>query len=407
MRRTVPELEAADGLVERSFAFFEPMGGLYNGSRKQWRFPSGARITLGHCEHERDVRKFGGWQLQFVGFDELTTFTRSIYEFLISRLRSTHGIPCFIRAGSNPGGDGHDWVLQRYKWWLYRPGFREEEFAGPYASPGERLWLRRDPDTGEELLVTEDTHGAQSREFWPALLADNPFLAVTDYGERLELLDPLTRRQLKEGDWMARPVPGMFFRREWCQMVDEPPADAVVRLRYWDRAASEDKDGSNPDFTAGVLVSLDRRHRVTIEDVARCRLEPAETEAFIGWTMAQDKQNCGAIDQVFEQDPGSAGKFEVFSYKRRFTDQHIRGRRPTGDKVTRFRPFSGAASRGEIRVVRGAWNAAWFDELEAFPLGKKDQADGTSGAFTEVSSMAGGVVRARGRSAMAGKKGGF
>jgi predicted phage terminase large subunit-like protein len=407
MRRTVPELEAADGLVERSFAFFEPLGAIYYTSRRQWRFPSGARITLGHCEHERDVRAFGGWQIQYLGFDELTTFTEGIYTFLLSRLRSVHDIPCIVRSGTNPGAEGADWVLERFRWWLYRQGCREEEFAGPYAAPGERLWVRRDPDTGTDQLCQEDDEGAHSREFLPALLADNPHLARTDYGDRLDMLDPLTRRQLKLGDWMARAAPGMFFKREWCEMTDAPPTDAVLRLRYWDRAASEKKDGTDPAWTAGVLMSIDRGKMITVEDVARCRRGPAETEAFIGWTFDQDKETHGKIDQVLEQDPGSAGKFEVDSYRRRFKKHSVRGRRPTGDKVTRFKPFSAAASRKEVRIVRGAWNNAYFDELEAFPIGKKDQADATSGAYGELTSMTGGIVRARGRSASAGAKGGF
>lgn len=413
MRRTVPELEASDGLVERSHVFFEPMGAVYRAARRQWIFPSGARITLGHCEHDRDVRKFGGWQIQYLAFDELTTFTEKIYTFLTSRLRSPQHIPCFVRSGSNPGGEGHDWALKRWRWWLYREGVREEEFAGPYARPGERLFIRRDPDSGAEELVDEGTPGSQSREFLPAKLADNPHLAATDYGDRLELLDPLTRRQLKEGDWMARPAPGTYFKRQWVDMVDAPPPGAIRRVRYWDRAGTDDVEGDDPDFTAGVLMSLGHDYRVTVEHVARCRLNPPETEAFIGWTFAQDKAAHGNIDQVLEQDPGSAGKFELSSYRRKFAEFCVRGRRPTGDKVTRFRPFSAAAfpgddnDRREVRVVRGKWNGAYFDELESFPEGKKDQADATSGAYAEVSGKSQGFAKPRGRRPLAGAKGGF
>lgn len=407
MRRTVPELEAAEGLIERAYSFYEPMGAVFTSSRKQWRFPSGARITLGHCQHEKGVRAYGGWAIQYLAFDELTTFEEYQYTFLVSRLRSVHGIPCCIRAGTNPGGEGHDWVLKRFRWWLYSEGRRTEEFDGPYAEPGERLWIKRDPDTGEDELSAEGAYGAHAREFLPALLADNPHLAKTNYGEVLEQLDPLTRRQLKFGDWMARPAPGMFFKREWVEMVDAPPHGAIVRLRYWDRAATEKKDGNDPAWTAGVLISLGHDKKVTVEDVVRCRRNPAETEAFIGETFEADKETHGNIDQVLEQDPGSAGKFEIASYRRTFKDYSVRGKRPSGDKVTRFKPFSGAAHRGDVRIVRGVWNDAYFDELEAFPTGKKDQCDASSGGYAEVTGGSFKVVPARGRRKLATAPGGF
>jgi len=390
-RRTVPELEGTDGLIERSHEMYLPLGAYYLSSKKRWLFPSGARVSFITCEDEKQVRRFGGWQFQYLGVDELTTFTKKIYEYLIARLRSTTGIPCFARATSNPGGEGHDWVLDRYRWWLYRPGIREDEHTGPYLQPGERTLVMRDPDTGRDELCGPDTDGASERLFIPALLADNPMLAATDYGDRLKMLDVLSRRQLEDGDWMARSEPGMFWDRGWIDdYLDEPPKQVRRRIRYWDLAGTDDESGKkDPAWTCGTLMSETVQGRIVVEDVARCRRDPGGVEDFFEETAAADLERHGRIDQWMEQDPGQAGKAEIHSYRRRFGDRFdVMAIRPSGDKVTRFKPFSAAAKRGEVSFVRGRWNEVLHDELESFPpttrKKKADQADSSGGAYAQL-----------------------
>ena len=51
------------------------------------------------------------------------------------------------------------------------------------------------------------------------------------------------------------------------------------------------------------------------------------------------------------------------------------------DRVTRASPVSTQAEARNIKLVRGDWNAAFLDELEAFPEGDHDdQVDALSGA---------------------------
>ena len=64
-----------------------------------------------------------------------------------------------------------------------------------------------------------------------------------------------------------------------------------------------------------------------------------------------------------------------------------RARATNKDKVTRFAPFSAMAESGNVRVVKGTWNDAFFTELESFTGdGKKkdDQVDATSDAFKSL-----------------------
>ena len=59
----------------------------------------------------------------------------------------------------------------------------------------------------------------------------------------------------------------------------------------------------------------------------------------------------------------------------------------TGDKVTRFSPFSAQAEAGNVLVMRGDWNERWMQQLEGFPiLPHDDEADATSRAFSLVAA---------------------
>lgn len=404
-RRTVPELEALDGLVDVSRKFYAPLGGQYVAQKRQWRFPKGARINLITCENEKDRFNYSGWQWQYLGLDELTTWLEKIYLFLLARIRTTAKIPVMVRCTSNPGGPGHEWVLKRWAPWLYRPNVRVEEYDGPYAKSGEVLFFQRDPSTGKESIVPPGTPKSFPRTFIASKLEDNPILAATDYGDRLDQLDVLTRRQLREGDWMVRAEPGMLFDRRWVTMIDEPPENPFARVRYWDRAGSDDLEARNPDRSAGVRMSLLDDGDMVVEHVERFAKGPAETQRRICERARRDVLEVQLREQVIEQDPGNAGKVEVAVYEQLFaelterddpTDRGFslgistKAVRPTGSKVDRFRPFSAHAEKGRIKVVRGTWNDAWFDELEGFPAGHDDQADGTSGAYAELAEYAAG-----------------
>ena len=48
----------------------------------------------------------------------------------------------------------------------------------------------------------------------------------------------------------GRPA-GLYFKREWCAVADEVPADLDV-VRYWDLAATEKTEFNDPDWTVGI-----------------------------------------------------------------------------------------------------------------------------------------------------------
>jgi hypothetical protein len=54
----------------------------------------------------------------------------------------------------------------------------------------------------------------------------------------------------------------------------------------------------------------------------------------------------------------------------------------SGDKLTRFGPFSSQCRAGNVKIRRGSWNEELFRVLEGFPdLAHDDEVDACSGAL--------------------------
>ncbi len=419
-RRNFPELERT--LIPESRLMFEGLA-RYNGQHHTWTFPSGAVIQFGYLDRDEHVHRYQGAEYQFVGWDELTTQpTDYPYRYMISRMRSVSGIPLRLRAATNPGGSGEAWVLKRFAPWLYKPGFYLEEYEGPYVDSGQVLryaklgdeelrvepddifecadcgaeWRADQPTPPKRDVCTANHPVARTRQFIRSMLEDNPML-MTDgqYAAGLQALDPLRYEQLRHGDWMIRPGKGLFFQRDWfiIEPVAPTPVELEMPVRYWDRAATE---GAG-DWTVRVLMA---RHKVTktvwVLDVVREQLAPHDVQQTIIVTAVADRDRWGQVRTVLEQDPGSAGKYEVDAHARAMHGHNVATRRPTGDKVARAKPWSAHCKLGTVRLVRARWNHAFINEHVGFPeAAHDDQVDAADGAYAEVSS--GGAIRSRSR----------
>lgn len=363
-RRTFPELEKS--IVDRSRQLYKAVvpGADYNDQKKLWTFPSGARIYFGHLEHESSVYDHQSAEYQYIAFDELTHFTERQYTYLLTRARSSKGVPIRIRAGSNPGGDGHEWVMKRWGRWLDRESKEPLE-------PGERAWYTNTND-GEQW-VPQGTPEAFSRQFIPGRLDDNPHLGP-EYRRSLMGQDRVTRARLLEGDWMIRPAAGAYFQRGWFKWLDAAPVGGV-RVRRWDLASTEDGD-----WTVGVRMTRHDDGRVVIDDVVRARKRPAGVQALVLATAEID----GRATRIgIPQDPGQAGVDQRDAYAKMLAGYDVRFGRETGDKVTRAQPFSAQAEAGNVHLVRGPWSEPFIQSLEAFPdeAVHDDDVDAAAGAF--------------------------
>lgn len=350
LRRTFADLALPGALMDRAEAWLRGTDAKWNERDKTWTFPSGATLSFGYLEAEKDKYRYQGAEFQFIGFDELTQFTQTQYTYLFSRLRRLEGVlvPLRMRAASNPGGVGHEWVYQRF--------FVEGR--------------------------------AKGRVFISARLDDNPHLDQEEYRESLAELDPITRRQLEHGDWAAKHE-GDVFRRDWFRIIepDDVPREVhrAAPMRFWDFAATEKTTGNDPDFTAGakgVLVGGD----LYILDVRRFRAAPEEVERRVRQTADEDGRQ---VMVHLEQEPGASGKITISHYERNVLDGYIvAADRPTGPKRERWKPFVSLAARGKVYLVRGPWVTAFLDEAESVPWVEDsthdDQIDAASGLYSKL-----------------------
>ena len=181
-RRTYPELEMT--LVRTMQRIVPPSVGKYVASAHEMRFANGSVAHFCHLSNEGEgLLKYQGAEIHWLYFDELTHFTKPMYDYLRTRLRAEKrlGITPCVRAASNPGGPGHAWVKAR---------FVDSTDAGRHV---------------REIPVYSDVLGSEcvrTIEYIPATVTDNPHI-TRDYVIELEQKPKALREALLLGRWDA------------------------------------------------------------------------------------------------------------------------------------------------------------------------------------------------------------
>lgn len=233
IRDTFTNLTKPEGLIPLAHEWLSGTDARWVGSGSRegvsgYHFPSGATLSFGYLDGPLDHFQYQSAAYQFVGIDEIVQIRENQALYMFSRMRKAirvANIPLRFRAASNPPA-------------------REQVKTG--------AWVKRryvDPKTREPGVV-----------FIPARLEDNPHLNIKEYKEKsLSKLDPITRRQLEEGDWEIQ-AKGRMFQREWFPIVEAAPVNKINWVRYWDMAATEEKEGqpekSQAARTAGAKVGM-------------------------------------------------------------------------------------------------------------------------------------------------------
>jgi len=190
-RRTFADLALPDALMDRAHRWLKTTAARWVDRDRKYEFPSGSTLSFGYLETKMDKYRYQSAAFTYLGIDELTQFPEADATYLFSRMRKPEGctVPIRVHGASNPGGIGHEWVKQRYV----------------------------DP-------------GHPSRPFIRALLSDNPWIDQKSYREQLAKLDPVTRRQLEEGDW-SEPYPeGAYF----CQQYKDAEEQGRITYVPWE-----------------------------------------------------------------------------------------------------------------------------------------------------------------------------
>lgn len=384
-RRNATQVRSGGGLWDTSEDIYLILGGNPRESTLEWLFPSGAKIKFAHLELERNRFDHQGAQYPFIGFDELTHFTRNQFFYMLSRNRSVSGIQPYIRATCNPDPDS--FVKDLIRWYLDE----NEEYADHKKSGRIRWFLNVNDDliwsdTKEELKKKFPDLLPKSFTFIPSSIYDNKILLETnpEYLANLMALPLIEREKLLSGNWKIRPAAGLFFQRLWFEIVNAVPAQRRS-IRYWDRAATKaTSESPDPDWTVGTKISRSFQNKLFyIEDVIRFRGSPGEVERAIQNTASQDGLE---TEIILEQDPAQAGKAEIDHLIRGLSGFTVRPVPVTQKKTLRAGPASSQAEAGNIKILRGSWNNQFLEELTNFPDGAHDdQVDTLSGGILELS----------------------
>lgn len=407
-RRETTQIRGEGGLWDTSRQLYSYCGAVAKESTLDWRFPSGAKIGFRHLERDDDHYKYDGTQFANIGFDQLESFTEAQFFYLLSRNRSTCGVPATIRATCNPIPKQH-----KVGGWLHRflggppsgggwidelTGYAIAEQSGVVRwfvnLNNEIIW--RDTPTELRAIYGDDCMPL-SCTFIRAMLSDNKIMLAKDpaYKAKLKGLRKVERERLlgadeeKGGNWNVHDHAGTYFQRGYFPIVKSAPRCTQI-VRYWDRAATAaDKAKKGSSHTAGVKLGKTSEGEYFLMHVERFQGTPLTVKSTIKNIATSDTS---AVQVGIEQDPGQAGKAEA--------EDHVRGLISAGftaylnavreSKGKRAEPVSAAAEAGLIHLVDGPWVEDFLNEAENYDgtdACVSDQIDAISGAFLRLTSQ--------------------
>jgi len=412
-RRKLTQVTNEGGLWDEALGIYPMLGGRDRGEpHLDFKFRGGTKIGFAHLQLEDTVLDWHSAQICMLGFDELTQFSKKQFFYMLTRNRSVCGIRPYVRATCNPDADS--WVAEFISWW-WDP---ETGYAIPERSGVIRWMVKIDEEVNwfnsdKEAIKWIKANGhpedllPKSVTFIEAKLDDNKKLLEKDpnYKANLYAQDRVTRERLMAGNWKIRATGGNLFKREDFEIVDDYPRDWVKAVRYWDFAGTEAKRArsknkilehltNDPDWTVGMKGVLDRHGTIFIVDMIRKRISSGKTEVLTKQTAEIDGKR---VQVWIEQEPGSSGKFVVHHYRKKvLLGYTVKSDKVTGSKLSRAEPYQATAEAGNIKLVRGPWNAVFLDEHDAFitPGVHDDTVDGGSGMYKALTEKPASTTQA-------------
>ena len=216
-RKNATQISIDGGLLDESMQIYGLLrNAVYKASPKpHWVFSGKSKVSFMHIDGDRDLPKWQGSQICFIGFDELCHFSEEQFFYMLSRNRSTCGVKPYVRATCNPDADS--WVAKLISWWI-------DQDTG-YPIPGRSGVLRyfyrdnsevRWGDNKEELAEKygADLELCKSLTFIASSIYDNKILLdrAPSYLANLYGLSLIERERLLNGNWKIKPAAGFYFR---------------------------------------------------------------------------------------------------------------------------------------------------------------------------------------------------
>lgn len=264
-RRTYPELEKT--LVQTTLQIVPKNIGQYKATTHEMALINGSVLHFCYCSDEAVLLNYQGAEIHWLYFDELTHFTKGMYDYLRTRLRAPMRlgiVPC-VRSASNPGGPGHSWV---------------KAYFVDSTNIGRKIYekvVEMDDGTKEVRLI----------EYIPATVRDNPHISK-DYEVELQQKPAKLRDALLHGSWDA------FSGQAFPEFVDDPDhyddgiGTHVIHAfnvpLHWTRYVSFDHGYTRP-FSFGVWAVDEDGRAYRYKELYGCK--PNEPNTGVCWTPGE------------------------------------------------------------------------------------------------------------------------
>ncbi|HVT12986.1 MAG TPA: phage terminase large subunit [Fimbriimonadaceae bacterium] len=189
---------------------------------------------------------------------------------------------------------------------------------------------------------------------------------------------------LREAQHEVRGAAGYFFETSRMQVVDDCPNLAWVCLAF-DLAGTE---GAG-DFTAAVLMGKGSDGVFYVLQATRGQYGSERVRGLIVSYAKRVRDRFPRYSIRLPQDPGQAGKYQADHFGRLLAEfSSVRILPVTGRKAVRAYGYAEQVNLGNVRLLRGDWNAAFIDEHRRFREDEThefdDQVDAAADAFNEL-----------------------
>ena len=386
-------------LISASKQIYPYFGGVYKAQAKTWVFPNGAEIDFKAMP--KDLYEVQGWERTTYILDEAAEFQLADVLAVLSRLRSaTYKGKQSLLLTCNPSKSSY--LLDFVQFSLDEEGVPKpgtENITRYFVVQNNHVkWADSEEELYEKYgkgLVKGVEFVAMKFKFIPMLCYDNPVLLKADPGYVGRLLSQPRVNQLRllRGSWFAAVEGSSMVTEDMFEIVDHPPINPIAKVRACDLSSSIPNEANNfkCDWTAGVLMSKDAYGNFYLEDVQHFQKQIDGVLKEIIETAFWDGLD---VPQILPKDPGQAGAVANRFYVRLLAEQGITARTVAvsghSGKAQRFSPFASVAANSKIKLVRGAWNREYIDEVTAFSGDRKDvddQVDATSDAFNSLAKQ--------------------
>ena len=168
------------------------------------------------------------------------------------------------------------------------------------------------------------------------------------------------------GQVLQQPAPpsGNIFKKQWFDIVNEYPQDAVWHVKIDPAYTSKTEN----DPTA-ILLYTWYQNNLYIRNVETVRLEFPELVKFL--KVYAHNHKLTAQSKIYIE-PKASGKSIVQQLRHETGLNVMEDKSPERDKITRANNVSAKVEAGRVKLVAGGWNDRFIGEVIQFPYAKHD-----------------------------------